>query len=540
MTQENIDAKKLARSLQGALKDLGVTIKLGTAQEAVAKITGNGNWRTIAALKKQQNTSAETILPAPKPRVLITVSGGVADYVCTPGVECFVFDRDSFEADPEGTEVAPSHFADLAYPNDVPYDTGIKILDETAPQAVRDAFEHVRSVFPNVVQVYYSPSGSWAYTDKEGYAESFEGLIDTDILDDGANAVESLPATFRLPEPSNEIEASSKRIDGRDLVVHGIGALYRDINGKKVARIDEANPAFFGLYRVEDDGSEEWVEDFKTRDLAMAKKRQIEVRERFERLYAYQDIAQKSPVMQNVIARIARAVEAMRGVKGVKFCTNRTDRANPKNAPFFAHDGQEIVEFLMPALRSVEPDDLIDEECLPYYRVRFADGTVLICDDSELVGVNVPLGNLIDAVSGAFRIARSLHSYAGVWDLVATGRAGHIQAFESAYARYNVSASLMESRLFAEEIWQQEKLRMANESAKENGGTAQEFILADVYPEPAADLTELENRVTSLEDRLNAQAVMRFRQSAENAELVFADYATITRSYSACVTEKKD
>lgn len=53
--------------------------------------------------------------PAPgQPRVLITVRGGVADYVCDPGVDVAAFDFDNHEDDPTGTSKLPAHFADLA------------------------------------------------------------------------------------------------------------------------------------------------------------------------------------------------------------------------------------------------------------------------------------------------------------------------------------------------------------------------------------------------------------------------------------------
>ena len=54
------------------------------------------------------------------PRVLVTVSGGVADYVADPGVDVEVFDFDNWMADPERTDKAPAHFADLAAPINVP------------------------------------------------------------------------------------------------------------------------------------------------------------------------------------------------------------------------------------------------------------------------------------------------------------------------------------------------------------------------------------------------------------------------------------
>lgn len=51
------------------------------------------------------------------PRVLVTVSGGVADYVADPGVDVEVFDHDNYHADPKNTASVPAHFRDLAAPN---------------------------------------------------------------------------------------------------------------------------------------------------------------------------------------------------------------------------------------------------------------------------------------------------------------------------------------------------------------------------------------------------------------------------------------
>ena len=73
--------------------------------------------------------------PYKTPRVLITVNGGIADYVCDEGVDVAVFDRDNFESEllPElidnnedGVDAAmsnhavPKKFRDLAEPLDVP------------------------------------------------------------------------------------------------------------------------------------------------------------------------------------------------------------------------------------------------------------------------------------------------------------------------------------------------------------------------------------------------------------------------------------
>jgi hypothetical protein len=57
---------------------------------------------------------------APKPRVLITVSGGVAEYVCDDGVDVEVFDWDNYKVDPVETGPVQAHFEDLATPQGIP------------------------------------------------------------------------------------------------------------------------------------------------------------------------------------------------------------------------------------------------------------------------------------------------------------------------------------------------------------------------------------------------------------------------------------
>lgn len=47
-------------------------------------------------------------------KVLIVVSGGVADFSCDPGVEVCLFDLDNFRDDPVGTEGVPESFRNLA------------------------------------------------------------------------------------------------------------------------------------------------------------------------------------------------------------------------------------------------------------------------------------------------------------------------------------------------------------------------------------------------------------------------------------------
>lgn len=56
----------------------------------------------------------------PKPRVLVIVSGGVADFVADDGVEVVIFDWDDYKAAPSLTFKPPGHFADLATQCNVP------------------------------------------------------------------------------------------------------------------------------------------------------------------------------------------------------------------------------------------------------------------------------------------------------------------------------------------------------------------------------------------------------------------------------------
>jgi hypothetical protein len=69
-------------------------------------------WLGVQDIAKQ--TAAIT------PRVLVVVSGGIADPVSDAGVNVEVFDWDNYKDDPKGTGGVPTHFADLADPIGVP------------------------------------------------------------------------------------------------------------------------------------------------------------------------------------------------------------------------------------------------------------------------------------------------------------------------------------------------------------------------------------------------------------------------------------
>lgn len=55
-----------------------------------------------------------------KPRVLIVVKGGVADFVADEGIDVVIFDWDDYKDAPELTAMPPSEFVDLAAQFSIP------------------------------------------------------------------------------------------------------------------------------------------------------------------------------------------------------------------------------------------------------------------------------------------------------------------------------------------------------------------------------------------------------------------------------------
>lgn len=158
--------------------------------------------------------------------------------------------------------------------------------------------------------------------------------------------------------------------------------------------------------------------------------------DQFKTRYAYQAEVKSNPVIQAWLARVCAAVAAMAGVD-VVFATTLQNRCE-ENKIFHDHSKQKVAAFLAPMLASVEHGEHMDEECLPYYRVRFADGVELLADDAELFSLNPNLGELIAAVSGAFAVARDM-GYAGPWELAAKGTPEEQERFLGVYPCFHLS-----------------------------------------------------------------------------------------------------
>lgn len=113
------DEAVTAEQIAGSLETL-INIGLADAQSTIEDKEGS--------LEDAELATSLTIHPFEglQARCLITVSGGVADYVCDDHMDVEIFDFDNYEDDPQGTELPPKHFADLAEAAGVPDENGAR------------------------------------------------------------------------------------------------------------------------------------------------------------------------------------------------------------------------------------------------------------------------------------------------------------------------------------------------------------------------------------------------------------------------------
>lgn len=65
-----------------------------------------------------------------KPRVLVYVRDGKADYACDEGVDVLIFDQDDYDQDPSGTEKPPESWSELAQFFNVPVENPVEMKGE--------------------------------------------------------------------------------------------------------------------------------------------------------------------------------------------------------------------------------------------------------------------------------------------------------------------------------------------------------------------------------------------------------------------------
>lgn len=153
---------------------------------------------------------------------------------------------------------------------------------------------------------------------------------------------------------------------------------------------------------------------------------EMKLEEDFKKTYAYQEQVKDEPMIKAWLARVKAAVAAMNGVD-VEFATTLQERC-AENGVYHNHDNQLVAEFLEPLLSSAAGTNCMDEESLPYYRVRFEDGTIVLADDAELFSFDRRFTELVSAVSGAFELAREM-GFTGPWHLAAQGTEAQKEVF---------------------------------------------------------------------------------------------------------------
>lgn len=121
-------APELVAKLVETLIDIGLADAAATLEDS-----RNSDEGDVEAAQQSLDMDISAPVVATPPRVLVVVSGGVADPVYDAGVDVEVFDWDNYKADPEGTGPAPAHFKDLADPIDVPVS---EVEEEIPPSKV--------------------------------------------------------------------------------------------------------------------------------------------------------------------------------------------------------------------------------------------------------------------------------------------------------------------------------------------------------------------------------------------------------------------
>ena len=74
------------------------------------------------------------------------------------------------------------------------------------PQVIA-ALEHVRTFRPEVTQVFYTNELKWLYMTDDGDAPAFGGEIDTSLLEDAVESLDTFPAAFHITSPVRPADA---------------------------------------------------------------------------------------------------------------------------------------------------------------------------------------------------------------------------------------------------------------------------------------------------------------------------------------------
>lgn len=138
MSQSHIE--DIETGLEDGIYEASSNKTLGAKQEALKAAE--------AAYSDARCSDCDILVEKTLPRVLVVVSGGVADPVFDTGVNVVVFDWDNYRQDPVVTGGVQENFADLASPLNIPVNKAAKLIDCSDVQDGLDVFRSSRSSSP--------------------------------------------------------------------------------------------------------------------------------------------------------------------------------------------------------------------------------------------------------------------------------------------------------------------------------------------------------------------------------------------------------
>lgn len=114
-TNASISPEEIAKVVQ-RLIDIGLADAAATIEDS-----GNSGEGDVEAAELATDLHIGAPVVAKEPRVLVVVSGGIADPIYDEGVDVEVFDWDNYNDEEDDAKTGvPAHFADLAEPINVP------------------------------------------------------------------------------------------------------------------------------------------------------------------------------------------------------------------------------------------------------------------------------------------------------------------------------------------------------------------------------------------------------------------------------------
>lgn len=194
MNEQGNAVKEAAKSMQQRLKALGHDVSYSHCLEIASKQAGVANWRAAKAILAGQPEQVIANSPTKKkPRVLVIVSGGVADPTWDDGADVEVFDWDNYNDDPEGTGGVSAHFADLAEPHGIPVDGVINRNSELGVAAENDPV-NIDDQLPEMCFIFreFATPGNWVDIVKRGESGCYKTTYDETDIEEAKKLVSAL------------------------------------------------------------------------------------------------------------------------------------------------------------------------------------------------------------------------------------------------------------------------------------------------------------------------------------------------------------